>query len=385
LAFFEAAVSLLYFGVVNRKHFLQTILPVGLGAFFLKNAWAFSDPVIQPVWSFTPKYLQPGDTIAITCPASPLDAEEARNCVNALKSWGYKIKMGQTVGDHWQRFGGTDEERAADLQACLDDDNVAAVLFGRGGYGVMRIMDKINWEKFALKPKWLVGYSDITAIHCHVNAVYGIPTLHADMANGFNGTEDQALLSMKRALSGGIINYTFPGYEGNKSGLVTGELVGGNLSLIYAMQASKSELKTDGKILLIEDVSEYKYTVDRMLMNLKRSGKLENLAALAVGSFTATKTDTETSFPMSIEEIIYDKVKEYSYPVCFHFPAGHQRLNLALKLGVNYQFTVGRSSCNLTEVPLQQIKKIETPLLPDSLQAAELMNNVPDTAIVNRP
>jgi muramoyltetrapeptide carboxypeptidase len=334
---------------MNRTQFLHTILPVTLGAFFSKKAFAVSDTASQPLFSRTPKYLQPGDTIAVTCPAGPVEKGEIQNCITALESWGFKTKIGHTVGSHWQRFGGTDEERAADLQGCLDDEQVAAVLFARGGYGVMRIMDKINWERFAEHPKWLVGYSDITAIHCHVNTLYKIPTLHAPMASSFKSQPDEASESIKQALTGQAIHYKFAGNAYNKCGQTTGEMVGGNLSMIYAMQASKSELNTDGKILLIEDVSEYKYTIDRMLMNLKRSGKLEKLAALVVGGITGIKTDAETNYPVSIEELVYEKVKEYNYPVCFHFPAGHQRLNLALKLGMQYQLNVGKNDCSLKE------------------------------------
>lgn len=347
---------------MNRKQFLQILVPAGLSTMLLKTGVAQNSRVHRTGLPPVPPYLQPGDTIGITCPANPLEIIDATNCIRALESCGYKVKIGRTIGKNWQRFSGTDEERASDLQDFLDDETIAAVLFGRGGYGLMRIMDRINWDKFILKPKWLVGFSDITAIHCLLNTVYQIPTLHADMANGFNGTRDEAEQSLLDALSGKKINYSFPGFRYNRCGQVTGELVGGNLSLIYAMQASNSQLETDGKILFIEDVSEYKYTIDRMLMNLKRSGKLDNLAALAVGSFTSIKDEKENKFPMPLEEIIYEKVREYHYPVCFYVPAGHQRWNLALKLGIKYQLTVGNGFCNLTELPNLELKPI--PVLP---------------------
>ena len=335
---------------MNRTQFLHTILPLGLGAFFAKNALAANETSGKPLWQRTPKYLQPGDTIAITCPASPLETKEAQNCISTLQSWGFKTKIGRTVGNHWQRFSGTDEERATELQALLDDENVSAILFGRGGYGVMRMMDKINWAKFIAHPKWLIGFSDITAIHCHINALYKIPTLHGPMAASFCRQPSDVSDSIRKVLIGDPIEYTFKGHSKNIGGQTTAELIGGNLSLICAMQASTGELKTANKILFIEDVSEYKYTIDRMLMTLKRSGKLENLAALIVGGMTGVKQDAEPDFPVTIEEMIADKVKEYNYPVCFNFPAGHQSLNLPLKLGIPYQLTVSKNACSLKEV-----------------------------------
>ncbi len=355
---------------MNRTQFLHTILPLGLGAFFMKNAFAATEPTIQPTRLHTPKYLQPGDTIAIICPGSPLEKREIENCLNALMSWGFKVKVGSTVGNHWQRYSGTDEERAADLQACLDDENISAILFGRGGYGVMRIMDKINWEKFAAHPKWLTGFSDITAIHCHVNAMYKVPTLHATMANGFGSQATGASESIRKALTGNALEYNFAAHASNICGQAKAELVGGNLSLLCAMQASKSELKTNGKILFIEDVSEYKYTIDRMLMTLKRSGKLDNLAGLLVGGITGLKQDTEVDYPMSVEELVYEKVKEYNYPVCFGFPAGHQPLNLAVKLGLPYQLTVTKDICNLKELPAGKMPVDIVSNSSDSLSAS---------------
>lgn len=345
---------------MNRKRFLQTIGMAAPGAFFLNHAEAHNEPVAQPVWSHIPRYLQPGDTIAITCPASPVLEEDINNCIGALQAWGFKIKIGRTVGRVWERFGGTDEDRLADLQDCLDDDQVAAILFGRGGYGIMRIMDKIKWEKFLLHPKWLVGFSDITALHCHLHKTFHIASIHGNMATGFKRIPNESNISIRKVLSGIAIHYDFEGCSSNKPGLATGELIGGNLSLLYAMQASKSELSTDGKILFIEDVSEYKYNIDRMLMNLKRSGKLEKLAALVVGGLFSEKPEKETDFLMPVEEIVLDKVKDYAYPVCFNFPSGHQQPNLALKLGMHYQLAVSRSFCNLAEMPLLNMKSVVT-------------------------
>jgi muramoyltetrapeptide carboxypeptidase len=335
---------------MNRQQFLSTILPITFGGFLSKKLFAGNDPFIQPFRYKTPANLKPGALIGITCPGSPLDIKDAANCLNALQSWGFKVNLGHTVGSHWERFGGTDDERAAELQQFLDDENMQAILFGRGGYGVMRILDKLNWEKFATNPKWLIGYSDITAIHCHINSFYGIPTIHADMANGFDVLPDAASVSLYNVLTGVPISCPVAGSCYNKTGMVQGELVGGNLSLIYAMQSSRSELHTDGKILMLEDVGEYKYTIDRMLVSLKRSGKLSRLAALAVGSFTAIKEEQQAKFNLSLEELVLEKVNEYSYPVCFNFPAGHQKENLAFKLGVKYNLNIMKEESCISEL-----------------------------------
>jgi muramoyltetrapeptide carboxypeptidase len=231
----------------------------------------------------------------------------------------------------------------------LDDPMVKLILIGRGGYGSMRMMDYVNWESFKKNPKWLAGYSDITAFHCHINRNFGIPTIHGRMAGGFNSKEDESDISLKEILEGKPMKYSWKPSVSNREGNAEGILVGGNLSMIYAMQASKSELDTNGKILFIEDVSEYRYTIDRMLVNLKRSGKLSNLSGLVVGGITDVKEEKDGFFTMSMEDIIFENVKEYGYPVCFGFPAGHQKPNLALKLGMRHLLWVNKEVCLLGE------------------------------------
>lgn len=363
---------------MNRKSFFHTILPAGLGVLLGPNALASANASKHPHKTSIPRYLHAGDTIAITCPASPMEAAEAADCVNMLQAWGFKVKMGSTLNKKWQHFGGTDAERAQDMQALMDDEEVSAILFARGGYGVMRMMDQLNWKRFARHPKWLVGFSDITAFHCHLNTHFGIPTIHADMAGGFSDTEDPSATSIKNTLTGKKTEYSFDGCHFNRDGSAKGLLVGGNLSLIYALQASKSELKTDGKILFIEDVGEYNYSVDRMLMNLKRSGKLDKLAGLLVGGFTNMKVESKNEFTMLLEEIIFEKVKEYDYPVCFNFPAGHQRLNLALKLGMPYKLDVAKDTCWLVEQgpPLLTAVKVPRPGDSASADSTELAREV---------
>jgi muramoyltetrapeptide carboxypeptidase len=370
---------------MKRKDFLQRLAAASAGLFLTKTGLSKPDPVMPVLSGISPPYLQPGDTIGITCPASPMDADGLLQCQTALNRWGFKTAYGKTVSRHWQRFGGTDDERAADLQQMLDDDHIDAILFARGGYGVMRMMDKLNWDKFARKPKWLVGFSDITAFHCHVQSQYGIPTIHADMGNGFGNIEDAAAISLRKALTGAHQPYQTQPYYLNRLGDAYGKLVGGNLSLITAMQGSKSALNATGKLLLIEDVSEYKYTIDRMMLNLKRSGMLDNLAGLIVGGFTAMKKEEEEQddinrFMMTVEEIIFEKVKEYNYPVCFNFPSGHQKLNLALKLGTSYHLQVSAARTLLSEgtPPLQMV---QLPLQDSLLDRDSLMPALDSTII----
>ncbi len=360
---------------MKRKHFLQSFIPAAIGSMLLKQGIAMPNPVADVQQIKMPTYLKVGDTIGITCPAGPMKSTDLQLCKEGLKKWGLQVKYGNTINKQWQRFGGTDEERAADLQELLDDESIHAIMFGRGGYGVMRMMDKINWDKFAKHPKWLIGFSDITAFHCHIQAVYGIPTIHADMGNGFNCTEDNASETLKNMLFGKRQQYKTPAFSLNRTGNGIGKLVGGNLSLLVAMQGSKSAIKTDGKILFIEDVSEYKYTIDRMMANLKRSGMLENLAGMVFGAFTATKKN-EDPYQMSMEEIIFEKVKEYQYPVCFHFPAGHQKENMALKLGTYYKLEVTQNGSLLAEDNQVPKRIIEMPLIdtvPTNLDSARVL------------
>lgn len=337
---------------MNRKQFFKVMLPATLATLIARQSFAnpfYNTEKNAP--ALIPPYLKRGDTVGITCPAGPVDSATMQPCVSALKKWGLNVKYGNTVGKVWQRFGGTDKERLEDFQALIDDDTIQAIIFGKGGYGTMRIIDKVNWQKFIQKPKWLIGYSDLTVVHAHVQSNYNIPTIHGDMSTGFsNDPLDSSTFSLQQALFGNPMEYSLKSFSMNRPGTARGILVGGNLSLIHACAASTSDLKTDGKILFVEDVSEYKYTIDRMLMSMKRSGKLDNLAGLIVGGFTATKEDGEDNYSIRIEDIIFEKIKEYKYPVCFHFPAGHMRENRALKLGVPYDFTVGREIVSLIEI-----------------------------------
>jgi len=288
-----------------------------------------------------PAFLRPGDTIGITCPSGFVSPDRVSYAVEVLQRWGFRVKQGRTIGSEHFYFSGTDEERLADLQQMLDDPGVHAILMGRGGYGMSRIIDRIDFTAFLQKPKWICGFSDITLLHQHIEANFGIPTIHSPMCGAFTAENEYSdfLLSLRRALEGMPLSYEMPPSEYNRPGEAEGILTGGNLAMLAHATGSVSSADTRGKILFIEDIGEYLYNADRMLLNLKRAGRLDHLAALLVGGFTEMQ-DTERPFGQTIEEIISDKVREYDYPVCFNFPAGHREINYSLCLGERYSIRV---------------------------------------------
>lgn len=300
----------------------------------------------------TPPYLNPGDTIGIVCPSGYMAYEKAAECIRVLQEeWGYKVKIGKTLGSASETyFSGTDEERLDDFQQMLDDDEVKAVLCGRGGYGMTRIIDKISFKKFRKQPKWIIGFSDITLLHSHLYSNYYISSLHAPMASAFNdaGYINRFVQSLKNALENHRAIYTADTHELNRKGEAIGEVIGGNLALLAHAVGTDSDIKTRGKILMLEDVGEYLYNIDRMIYQLKRSGKLKRLAGLIVGGFTDMK-DTERPFGKTAYEIIQDAVKEYDYPVCYGFPVSHGKENYAIKIGVGYKLKVAKNKVILEE------------------------------------
>lgn len=299
-----------------------------------------------------PPYLKKTDSIGITCPAGYMPAANAQSCISTLRDWGYQVVTGKTLGSDSQNyFSGTDEERAAELQAMLDDKNIKAILFGRGGYGMSRIIDKLNFKKFKKNPKWLIGFSDITVLHMHLFSNYKIASLHAPMAAAFNNGEEknEYILSLKNAIAGKKAKYKCPVHAFNKQGSATGKLIGGNLTLLANVIGTASDYETINCILFIEDIGEYLYSADRLLQQLKRSGKLSKITGLIIGGFTDMK-DTERPFGENIYEIIKDIVAEYDYPVCFNFPVSHEKENVALKIGANYNLLVKNKETVLKEL-----------------------------------
>lgn len=298
----------------------------------------------------TPPNLKKGDTIGIVCPAGFMEKSKVQTCIETLESWGYNVVVGKTVGNQFNYFAGTDEERLTDLQVMLDDKNIQAILCGRGGYGLSRIIDSIDFRAFKKTPKWIIGYSDITLLHTHINRQFKIATLHSPMAAAFNdnGYKNEYVLSLQKALKGNKASYNCNVHPFNKTGKATAELVGGNLCMIAHSLGTKSAYKTKNKILFIEDIGEYIYNIDRMLIQLKRSGLLQNLAGLIVGSFTDLK-DTTTTFGKNVYDIIQEHTQEYNYPICFNFSVGHQTANYALKIGATHTLNINNKKVSLKE------------------------------------
>lgn len=298
-----------------------------------------------------PPYLKKGDTIGITCPAGYMAAEKAQTCITVLQQWGYQVMVGKTLGSNSSNyFSATDEERRDELQAMLDDKTINAILCGRGGYGVGRIIDQLDFTRFKKNPKWLIGFSDITVLHSHIYSNLKIASLHAPMAAAFNdgAYKNEFVQSLQKAIAGKKAAYKCAAHPFNKTGTVSGELVGGNLSLLAHLTGTSSDINTKNKILFIEDIGEYIYSIDRMLYQLKRSGKLDKLAGLIIGGFTDMK-DTERPFGKTVYEVIQEIITGYNYPVCFGFPVSHEKENYALKVGGTYELTISAKKVSLKE------------------------------------
>ncbi len=294
----------------------------------------------------TPPYLHKGDTIAIVAPAGIL--KNRKHVIDKAKelaeSWGLKVVYGKHLFNQNDHFAGTDEERCQDFQDALDNPNIKAIWSARGGYGSVRILDKLDFTKFKQHPKWIVGYSDITAFHNHIHNL-GIETLHAMMGTSMEEKPEelvQTITTFKKALFGEELRYSIPSSKENRVGEVSGELVGGNIAILASMLGSDSQISTDGKILFIEEIGEYKYSIDRMLQSLKRAGYFTKVKAIIVGDMTKIKRNT-TPWGSSIEQLILEVVPK-DIPILFNFPAGHEPDNRALILGREVSLSVQKET-----------------------------------------
>jgi muramoyltetrapeptide carboxypeptidase len=289
---------------------------------------AFEKTMIEP------PYLKKGDTIGIVATARKLTWEELEPTIGVLADAGFTVRTGQRMFGSENQFSGSDEDRAADMQRMLDDPDINAILCARGGYGTVRIIDKLDFTEFVKYPKWLCGFSDITVLHAHINQNFGVATLHSSMPLSMKElpADHVQYETLINSLEGELPSYDFPSHLLNRNGEMEGEIVGGNLSVLYSILGSKSDIDTAGKILFLEDLDEYLYHIDRMMMNLKRNGKLDNPKGLIVGGMS-DMNDNTIPFGKTAVEIIREAVEEYDYPVCFNFPAGHIDDNRALILG----------------------------------------------------
>ncbi|MDQ3109156.1 MAG: LD-carboxypeptidase [Bacteroidota bacterium] len=295
-----------------------------------------------------PPYLKPGDKIGICATARKVSSAAMEEAAKIPESWGMKIEFSKNLFGDLNQFSGTDAERAEDLQHFLDDPEIKAVFSARGGYGTMRIIDKIDFTAFKKNPKWIVGYSDITVLHSHIHTHCNTASLHATMPVNFE-RDLFSTGSVRNALMGIPLEYQTENETAvtNRPGKAEGQLIGGNLSLLYAMLHSDSDIDTNGKILFLEDLDEYLYHIDRMVLSLKRAGKFNGIKGLIVGGMNEMK-DNEIPFGKNAEEIIAEHVERFDFPVCYGFPAGHDIKNYALPFGKTAVLNVGDETTELT-------------------------------------
>ncbi|MEQ1554432.1 MAG: LD-carboxypeptidase [Ferruginibacter sp.] len=338
---------------MQRKKFISSTL-LGLTALTV-SAKGFTNNEDEDSTIKIPIYLKKGDTIGISSVAGFISIDECKEAIDTIHNWGFNTQIGLALGKKFFVFGGTDDERIADFQELLDNENINAIMCARGGYGLVRIIDRLNFTKFIKKPKWIIGFSDVTVLHSHINKNFSIATIHSKMCNSFVPTATaepiqlDTLDSIRQCLIGQKMIYNTTPNSNNKIGNAKGILVGGNLKTLESLSASKSDINTKNKILFVEDTGEKLYSIDRMFWNLKRSGKLTNLAALIVGGFKIKKDEEGDEFGKTIEEIVLEKITEYNYPVCFDFAVGHQKNNFALKCGIMHKLIISENDCKLIE------------------------------------
>lgn len=285
-----------------------------------------------------PPYLKKGDKIAIVCPAKKL-AKPIDGAIKTLRSWGLEVVIGETVSAEYHQFAGSDALRTTDLQQYLNDSDIKAIIAGRGGYGTIRIIDELDFTAFEADPKWLIGFSDITILLSHALAKLNTQSIHGQMPYTFEESTPEALDSLRKILFGEKVSYQYKSNFINKPGKAQGILIGGNLTLLIAVEGSVSEMDFTDKILFIEDVGEREYSIDRMMHILKRKGKLNKLKGLIVGAFNEIEKE-KIPFGQTPNEIIWNLVKEHNYPVCFNFPTGHIDDNRAMVLGAEVSLNV---------------------------------------------
>ena len=287
-----------------------------------------------------PPHLKKGDTVAIIATARKIDVSTLQPGIKLLESWGLKVILGKTIGKEQNQLAGADWQRATDLQEMLDNPSVKAIWAAKGGYGTVKIVDRVDFSNFKKNPKWIIGFSDVTVLHSHMNQL-GFQTLHAMMAISAPSATTAAKESLRKTLFGEKSSYSIPFHAFNQLGQAKGELVGGNLSVLYSIQGSISEVDLNNKILFLEDLDEYLYHIDRMMMNLKRNGSLKNLKGIIIGGMTSMN-DNDIPWGKNALEIIQECVKDLNIPVAYNFPAGHIKDNRALILGAIISFEVSK-------------------------------------------
>ncbi len=294
-----------------------------------------------------PPFLKTGDKVGVVAPAKKVNKDNTLKGIDILKYWGFDVVTGDHVFASHYQFAGTDEDRAADLQAMIDNHEIRAIFMVRGGYGTTRIIDRINFDSLKNHPKWLIGFSDITALHLHLFDL-GIASLHAPMPTFFYALSKDSLERLHSTITGNVGELKVVPHAQNRVGIASGKLTGGNLSIICHTIGTDSQIKTDGNILFIEDVDESLYHLDRMMVQLKRAGLLNKLAALIAGQFTKMHDDKDDPFGKNANEVIMSHVEEYDYPVAFNFPIGHTSRNFAVPIGMEMTLEVSEGGAVLS-------------------------------------
>jgi len=294
-----------------------------------------------------PQKLKVGDKIGLISTARKISLEELNPAILILESWGLKVVLGANLFSTDNQFSGTIQQRSDDLQSMIDNDTIKAILCARGGYGTVQIIDNIDFSKLKNNPKWIIGYSDITVLHSYLNNL-GIASLHASMPINFETNTNESLTSLKNSLFGIEKSIECKVHPFNRFGKIKAEIVGGNLSILYSLLGSDSDIDTDDKILFIEDLDEYLYHIDRMLMNLKRNGKFAKLKGLIVGGMS-DMNDNDTPYGKTAEEIISEHTKGYDFPICFGFPAGHLEDNRTIRFGLISVLEITENGVSLSQ------------------------------------
>ncbi|NND51634.1 MAG: LD-carboxypeptidase [Flavobacteriaceae bacterium] len=320
-------------------------------ACYAQNYNSTNTEVIMPNKLIQPPYLKPGDTIAIVAPSGILNnrTDEIAQAEALLKSWRLNVVIGDHVFARAGHFAGSDEQRTNDLQKAIDDKSIKAIWCARGGYGTVRVIDQLDYSALKENPKWIIGYSDITALHNDLNNE-GIESIHALMCTSL--TEDlseieTSVTTFKNALFGTPLNYEIKGSKYNKIGRATGQLVGGNLTLLHTMLGSRTSIDTDNKIIFFEEIGEYAYHIDRMLISMKRAGYFENCNGIIVGDISKVRKNT-TPWGKPVKQLILDVFEEYDFPIMFDFPAGHEKDNRALILGRTINIAVSKDNASIS-------------------------------------
>ncbi len=285
-----------------------------------------------------PPFLQQNDTIGILATARSVTKDNLKHAIHWVEASGFRVKLGKSIGLVQNQFAGSDKERAEDFEELLKDPQIKAIWCAKGGYGSVRILDLVDWSLLVKHPKWIVGYSDVTAIHAHVNRL-SIMSIHGQMPVGVQEKSTASFEDLIQFLSGNLKEYKLKSHSKNISGNAEGRLIGGNLSVLYSLLGSESFPSTDGVILFIEDLDEYLYHIDRMMQNFKRTKVFSRLKAVVVGGMS-DMNDNAISFGKTAEEIIDEYVQALGIPVIFNFPAGHVHDNRPLVFGAKVRIKV---------------------------------------------